>query len=433
MLVDGVTDIPAQRDRQRPSSALGRWYTLILLTAIFSVHHIDRNVLSVVVEPVKREFQLSDGAMGTLTGFAHALTLSLFVLPMGWLADRVNRVRLLSILVITWSALTGFGALAGSYASLLLMRIGVGAAEAGGSPTSVSIIADIFPRRQYPTAMGIYYFSAAIGTGVIFILGGYLAHAYGWRTLFLLAALPGILLGLLLWFTVQEPTRAMAHTSQAKRSITADVRELLRNAAAMRIIAAASIAAFAQNAIWVWMGSFLMRIHAMTIVQAGLVVGLSVAFGKGLGSLVAGPTSRYMAGDEPRKLWRYSTLALAASVPVGWMMVTTPSATVAIALTMVLAVLLGGWAGQGTAILVIAADERSRATAIAGWQFAGNFVGAALGPLFTGMLSDALGGEEALATAIGITLSMNLVSALGFWFACRRLSSPSPGCPSARA
>src|SRR5258705_1737614 len=127
-----------------------RWYALALLTGIFTVHVIDRNVIGVVIEPLKQAFGFSDSMIGVVAGFAHSVALGVMAVPVGWLADRVNRVRLIAALVMAWSALTGLGALAGGYASLLLIRGGGGAARAGRRPPRVSLIAHPFRGEGRP-------------------------------------------------------------------------------------------------------------------------------------------------------------------------------------------------------------------------------------------------------------------------------------------
>lgn len=144
--------------------APAQWWALALLGLVYTLHTIDRNIISAVVEPIKHEFQLSDRAVGALSGMAHSVAFALAVLPLGWLVDRVNRTRLLAGLLALWSGLTALSGLAGSYVGLLLARFGVGAAEAGSSPACMSLISDIFPAGRRASAIGIFYLSTAIGT-----------------------------------------------------------------------------------------------------------------------------------------------------------------------------------------------------------------------------------------------------------------------------
>ena len=409
-------------------SGFYRWYALAVLTAIFSVHYVDRSVLSVVIEPIKHEFALSDTAMGLLAGLAHSAALSVMALPMGWLADRTNRVRLVSFVVMIWSGLTAMGAVANSYAALLLMRVGVGAAEAGGPPASVSIISSLFARKELPTAMGLYYLAMALGTGAIFLVGGWVAEHYGWRAVFLVAGVPGVLLGLLLLLTVREPPRSDAGVHEKPPGVMETARTIARNRPALLIMVAGAAAATAQSAAWTWLASFLIRLHSVSLAEAGLIVGLAAALGKGFGSAIAGPSTRWLSGDRPGDLWRFPAFALILTFPVGWFMVTVPGTTMAIALVMMLSVLMGCWSGQVVAILMTASPTRVQGSSMSLYSLASNLIGAGLGPLFAGLLSDFLGGNRAVGQAIGWSMAFNLVAALFFFLACRSLGAREAQC-----
>lgn len=406
----------------RETSRFQRWYALALLTGIFAANSIDRNVMAVVLEPVKGELQLSDAAMGTLVGAAHTVALALFVIPMGLLADRVNRVWLVSGLVIVWSALTSMGALANSYLSLLLMRAGVGAAEAGSPPASVALIADMFPAKQRPTALSTFYLAAAIGTGTIFLMGGYVAHHFGWRTVFIIAGIPGLLLGILLLTTVRDPRPPVRAEARGFSGSGRDVRLLLANPALRWTCAGGTMATIGQVAVFAWMPSFLIRVHGYSLIDAGLATAAAAGLGKGLGTLFCGPLTRRAAGDRRDKLWRYPGGALALSVPLVWLMTSTTSATTAVVLTFVLAMALGSWAGPNAAILIAGVERPRRGLATSVYHLSTNLIGG-FGAMATGMISDRLGGGAAIGPALAITVSVNLLATGGLFMACRRLST----------
>lgn len=405
-----------------------RWYALILLTGVFAVNSIDRNVMSVILEPLKHEFHVSDTAMGTLVGVAHTTAFALFVIPMGLLADRLNRVRLISGLVILWSALTSLGALATGYGSLFLMRVGVGAAEAGSPPASVALIADIFPPEERPTALSTYYFAAAIGTGVTFLFGGYIAHHFGWRAVFLIAGIPGLLLGLLMLLTVREPRRFSA--VQEPLMAGSSAKRLFRSHALGWACVGGTLASLAQTSTWAWMTSFLIRGHGFSLVNAALVAAASAGLGKGFGTLLSGPLTRRAAHDEPGKLWRYPGGTLILSVPIAWWMVAATSGSAAAWLTIVLGMVLGGWSGPAAAIMIAGVEPRSRGLATGAYQLTSNLIGG-FGALVTGAISDWLGGGAAIAPAIACTVTVNLLAAFGLYMSCRHLSTmPAPDTPA---
>ncbi|MCA8900520.1 MAG: MFS transporter [Hyphomonas sp.] len=405
--------------RSEPSRPIfGRWYALATLTGIYATHSLDRNVISVVMEPVKAELEVSDAAMGVLAGIAHSAMLALFILPLGLLSDKVNRVRLISALCIIWSGLTALGATVTSFGGLLAVRLGVGAAEAGMPPASISLISDLFSSKERPTAISLYYVSAAIGTGLIFLFGGYVAEHFGWRMVFLIAGIPGLCLGVLLLLTVRDWHRELArrqlqnaaHGTGIRTQIAA-VGTLLHSPALRWVVAGGTFAAVGQIAFFAWLVSFLLRVHDFSLTHAGLITAAGAGLGKGAGTLVCGPLTRRFSNDVPSRLWRYPGSVLVASVLLTWALMTVNSPAAVIALVLVLTFMLGGWAGPTTAILVAGVKPESRGSAVSLYQLAVNFIGG-LGPLLTGYLSDSLGGGSAIAIAIGLTMSVNLLAAV---------------------
>ena len=183
------------------------WYMLALLALVYVAGSIDRAVPSVIVEPLKAEFGLSDGQLGFLTGFAYSIPYALAALPAGWLIDRLDRRALLSATAAIWSLLTMAGATAQNFLTLVLARMGVGATEAPASPGSLSLIGDMFPKERRTTAISLYYAGTATGQMITFLVGGWLLLHFSWRALFLIAGVPGLILALLLFFTCREPKR----------------------------------------------------------------------------------------------------------------------------------------------------------------------------------------------------------------------------------
>ena len=198
-----------------PAASRYSWYVVTVLLAVYMVHHLDRMIITLLLEPIGRDFDLSDSQLGLLAGLAYAVPFAIAGLPLGMLVDRVNRVRLLTVLVTVWSGLTTLAAFATGFWTLLLARVGVAAAEAGGTPTNVSIISDQIPAARRSTALGVYYMGAALGTIIGFSLAGTIAAEYGWRAGFLVAGLPGLLLGLVLSRTVriERSTERLRHPS----------------------------------------------------------------------------------------------------------------------------------------------------------------------------------------------------------------------------
>src|SRR3954452_15518342 len=195
------------------ASTNGRYYLLVLLTLIYGLNFLDRTIFNVLIEPIKKEFALSDTAMGLLAGFGFVLFYSLMGIPIARVADRLNRRNIVAIALAFWSAMTFFCGMALSVTTLALARIGVGLGESAGTPASQSMVADLFNKNERPRALGIYAIGTYLGVFLGYFVGGYVNQHYGWRMAFFTAGLPGIALAAVLWLTVSEPKRgAMAET-----------------------------------------------------------------------------------------------------------------------------------------------------------------------------------------------------------------------------
>ena len=184
-----------------------RAYVLALLTLVYTFNHIDRQVLVILLEPIKADLKLDDAQLGLLTGLAFAAFYATLGIPMAMWADRGNRRTIISLSLAVWSGMTAVSGLAQNFWHLLVARMGVGVGEAGGTPPATSIISDLYAPHERATALGIY--TTGIGFGILggFALGGLVYEAFGWRAAFFIAGIPGLILALLVRFTLKEPKR----------------------------------------------------------------------------------------------------------------------------------------------------------------------------------------------------------------------------------
>src|SRR5579864_1326715 len=190
-----------------------RYYVLALLTIIYALNFLDRTIFNVLIEPIKKEFALSDTTMGLLAGFGFVLFYSLLGIPIARVADRLNRRNIVATALAFWSAMTFLCGIASSVGTLALARIGVGMGESAGTPASQSMVADLFDKNERPRALGVYAIGTYLGVFLGYFIGGFVNQHYGWRMAFFAAGLPGIVLATILWLTVKEPRRgAMAET-----------------------------------------------------------------------------------------------------------------------------------------------------------------------------------------------------------------------------
>ncbi len=220
-------------------SARARNYALGLLTLVYAFNFIDRQLLAILQESIKLELSLSDSQLGLLTGFAFAVFYVTAGIPIARWADRANRRNIVAISVGLWSLMTAVSGAVQNYAQLLVARIGVGVGEAGGSPPSHSIISDIFPPNRRATAISFY--STGVNLGILFgfLLGGWLNEYFGWRVAFVVVGVPGLLLAIIVRWTLAEPIRGLTEQRQVsdQQHSFLDVVSLLWSRVSFRHIA----------------------------------------------------------------------------------------------------------------------------------------------------------------------------------------------------
>ena len=243
------------------------YYVLGVLFVVYIFNFIDRQILAILLQPIKDDLKISDTALGFLTGFAFALFYTFAGLPLARVADRWVRRSLIGISLATWSIMTAVSGLARGFIDLALARIGVGIGEAGATPPAHSLIADYFPPAKRATAFAVYASGIYVGVGIGFFVGGWVNDNYGWRTAFYVVGLPGILMALLVRLTVREPPRGMSEARvSAERQYT--IGEVWRFFAAVpagrNISLAGAFHAFVGYGLGAWIPAFFVRLHGMT-------------------------------------------------------------------------------------------------------------------------------------------------------------------------
>jgi predicted MFS family arabinose efflux permease len=404
-----------------------RHYALAILVVVYTFNFIDRQILSILLEPVKTELGLSDTAMGMLTGFAFAMFYATLGIPIARYADRSNRRNLIAAALGIWSFFTALSGLAANFWHLLIARIGVGVGEAGCSPPAHSMIADYYPAEQRATALGIY--SLGIPFGIMFGLfaGGWINEYFGWRMAFFVVGLPGILLALVVRFSLQEPPRGMAEG----RADTADqpgVKETLvylwQKKSFRHMSFAAALTAFVGYGFIVWAPAFLIRSYGMSTGEVGTWFGLILGIPGGIGIALGGYLAdRFGAKDTRWYLWT-TAIALVACVPLNYVVYAADTAFVSL-WAMVLPVLLGNFYQATTFSQTQGISSlRMRAVAAGILLFIINIIGLGLGPQLVGVISDLLSdqyGVESLRYALFICSLVYIWGAFHYFMAGRYL------------
>jgi len=403
-------------------------YVLALLTLVYVVSFIDRQILAMLIEPIKREFGVSDTAMGLLTGFAFVLFYTLAGIPIARLADRASRKGIITLSLAAWSVMTAASGLVRSFAQLATIRVFVGVGEAGCNPSAHSLISDYFPPQRRATALSVYACGVFIGSAIAFLAGGWLLTRYDWRTAFFVAGLPGLLLAILVGLTVRELPRGHAE-GRAGAVAPAPLREVVRFLLARRafvlIVIGTAIQSLSGYAVINWGPAFLARVYGMSWSEIGAGLGWVIGIGGTFGALAGGRLADYMGRRDARWYMRLPALQCLLAVPfvVGFTILEEPS--LALVSFIPFYTLTAMYVGPMFAMVQGLVELRMRATAAAIMLFITNMVGLGLGPLVVGLLNDHVFG--AVYGVAGIRYSLLTVGLLGgtssvfFWAASRRL------------
>lgn len=398
-----------------------QYYTLFLLTIVYIFNFIDRQILSILQEPIKRDLGLSDAQLGLLTGFAFALFYVVAGIPIARFADRAVRRNIVAWSLAVWSAMTALCGLAQNYTQLLLARIGVGIGEAGCTPPSHSIISGIFPAQRRASALGIYTTGVYVGILFGFLFGGWLNHFLGWRMALLFVGVPGLLLAILVRLTIAEPLRQItANVAVTPQPTFREVCTLLWSRRSFRYLCiGGALSSFAAYSVLNWIAPFLIRVHGMSTGQLGSLLALSIGLGGGIGTLVSGMLADRLAARDKRWYAWLPGLAMLISAPayVAVFSMSEPS------LILTINVLPMFLSNMFTALCITMIHgmvaPNMRATGSALFLLAANIVGLGMGPSVTGLLSDVLQdrhAEQSIRYALlYIAPTITMISALMFW------------------
>ena len=373
-----------------------RYYALGLLTLTYAFNFVDRQILAILQEPIKAELGLSDSQLGLLTGFAFAVFYVVCGIPIARWADRGVRRSIIALAIAVWSVMTGLCGLAQNYVQLLLARIGVGVGEAGGSPPAHSMISDIFPPTERATALSTYSVGINIGIMVGFLMGGWLNEFFGWRVAFFAVCVPGLILALILRFTLAEPDRghsegAAANEPEVTAPSFADVVYKLWSLRTFRHLAFASaLVATANYAKINWMPSYLIRSHDMSTGEIGTWLALISGVLGGVGTFLGGYLADRFGSRDLRWYAWIPAIAFAACIPLAAATYLADSGTMALIFYILPGAVGSIFVGSVVAVTHGMVPNRMRAMASAIYFLILNLIGMGLGPLVAGVLSDAM-------------------------------------------
>ena len=404
-----------------------RHYALGILVVVYTFNFIDRQILSILLEPVKADLGLSDTAMGMLTGFAFAMFYATLGIPIARYADRSNRRNLIALALGIWSFFTALSGVAQNFWHLLAARIGVGVGEAGCSPPAHSMIADYYPAEQRATALGIYSLGIPIGIMFGLFAGGWINELFGWRMAFFVVGVPGIILALVVRFSLAEPPRGMAEgraDSGTQPGVGETLAYLWQKKSFRHMSFAAALTAFVGYGFVTWAPAFLIRSFGMGTGEIGTWFGLILGIPGGIGIVMGGWLADKFGAKDPKWYLWTTAIALILVTPFNIVVYLATDSTMAL-LGMIIPVLLGNFYQATTFSQTQGISElRMRAVAAGILLFIINIIGLGFGPQVVGVISDILSaryGTESLRYALLICSLVNVWAGAHYFIAGRHL------------
>jgi len=392
------------------------WWVVIVLGLGYAANFLDRQIINILGQSIKEEMHISDAQLGLLTGTAFGIFYSLLGVPIARLADRTHRVNLIAAALAIWSGFTALCGFTHSFLQLFAARLGVGVGEAGGTPPSQSIISDYVPPSRRTLAFSLFNFGVPIGSFLGFLIGGYINDWFGWRTAFVVAGVPGLVIAMLVKFTIREPIRGAMEGAAPRATDMPPLKETLKQLLAMRSYAPMAIGStFGIFTIYVsgaWLPPMFIRVHGFSAHEIGQWLALCAGVGGGLGALGSG-----VLGAALRRKWSKGDMwlvVIATALICPTLLLTALSNDLRVALTAMffLYVCTYCWMGPMSARIQEVAPIRSRSLAVGLMIFQSSVTALAFGPPLVGWLSDILTPQYGTG---GLRIALAIASATGIF------------------
>ena len=398
------------------SSSFTAWYVLILMSLVYTLSITDRYMITQVLEPIRLELKLTDAGVGLLTGPSLAFFYVILGFPISWLIDRSNRRNIIAVSIVAWSAMTVCTGLSRNFWQLLISRIGIGVGEAGGTPGANSIISDYFAAARRPMALCVFSLGAPIGAYLASDTTGWIADMHGWRAPFLWLGAPGVLVGLLIYFTVREPRRGRldAVLVENKPSFMDAMRYLWTQRSAVHLMMGSALTALWGWGLMYWTPTFLMRTYGLTAGEAGAITGPIHLYG-GVGATIFTGwilTSKWLA--DPRRVVKLTGWWVGLATLVSLVIYTTDSLEVTKWLFWLFIPAIYFYIGPSFGLLLNLAEPRMRAVFCASTLFLANVGNLIVAPVGVGLLSDWFA-PNGVADAHSLRLAMLCLVPTGLW------------------
>jgi MFS family permease len=407
-------------------------YALAMLTIIYTLNFLDRTVINILIDPIKRDYHLSDTEMGLITGFGFVLMYSLLAAPVARWADRGNRRSILTSGLIIWSGMTAFAGIARDALQLTLARFGVGIGEAAGTAPSASIISDLFPGDQRAMAMSVYQLGPVFGGFLGAFIGGWINQYYGWHRAFLVAGLPGLLVALIFRFTVKEPLRGRTEETSVntrQQPVGETLSFIFGQKSYVLLLIGFSFTTYIQFGFGNWTAPFLGRIRHLNSAQIGTYLGTVRGVAGLVGTLIGGYLTDWFGHRDPR--WRLYVPAICSMLacPGALLFLFSPSPVLSLAGFAIISAASPVHVGPIISVShsVVKVGMRTFSTSLL--YLISEIFGLGLGPYFIGAFNDHYAkqlGVNVIRYSMSTAAAATLIGGIFFIFAAQFLNQDVP-------
>ena len=401
-----------------------RGLTLTLLTLTYFFSYMDRQILAILLERIKADLVLTDTQLGLLSGLVFAIFYATLGIPVARLADRTSRRNIIAVSLTIWSAMTAMCGLAQNFTQLMLFRIGVGIGEAGSSPPSHSIIADLYPPEKRAGAMAVYSLGVVLGAGFGTLIGGVVAHSYGWRVAMMTVGLPGIALAVLVRLFMVEPRRGLSDAGPVAApapmpSVAQGFASMWASAPARHLVVGVTLTSMIGYALTGWGPSFMQRSLGISMLDVSRYIALPGALFGAISALAGGKIADVLAKRHGLHVQSWVVLVMKGlSLPFALAFYLIDVPAIAIGSYFIYLIFANSYLGPSFALIQHLAPLKTRAMWAAITLLVINLVGLGLGPTMVGWLSDLLKptfGEESLRYALVIIVMMTPWALYHYW------------------
>ncbi len=410
-----------------PESIRGRYLALALLILVYTLNFLDRQIISILKDPIGQELGLDDQQLGLMGGLAFALLYTTLAIPVAWLADRTSRVWIMTWALGLWSAFTAICGLATNFIQLFLARMGVGVGEAGGVAPAYSLIADYFPPRQRARALAIYSFGIPVGSAAGILFGGLLAQYVDWRFAFVSIGLFGVLLAPVFRLLVKDPPRNLHDVKpagEAPLGFLPACRLALAKPSFWLLSLGAAFSSMVGYGLLYWMPTYLARSMGMSLVDRSWFLAGVLFIGGVAGMMLGGFLADRFGQTSKGSYALIPAIAFLVSAPLYVLGVLTTDVTLAFLIFLAPQALGLVWLGPVLTAVQHLGPANSRTMISALFLLVNNLIGIAVGTWFFGAASEALKpqfGDESIKMAFLIGLSFYLVAAFLLFLASFRI------------